>query len=132
MCLYATTAKWSIGNSDDASSTRYGLSAHYDVTADATCVMALDSTGRNGLYTIPSTPGVGGSHAALRRFFPLEKGDGVAHTYDILHGVDVDPKLNRARTSLIVWFTDDGKIDEDQTVNQPWLLNPPMTLVNSC
>ena len=34
----------------------------------------------------------------------------------------MDPKLNRSRTSLIVWFTD-GK-DEDQSVNQPWLLNP--------
>ncbi|KAL3765485.1 hypothetical protein ACHAW5_008735, partial [Stephanodiscus triporus] len=35
-------------------------------------------------------------------------GDGVAHSYDVLHGVDVDPDLGRERTSLIVWFADDG------------------------
>ena len=126
-------------NEDESIATRYGLSTHYDVTAYATCVMTLDSTastGRNGLYTILPTEGMGSSisHAALRTFFPLETGDGVVHTYDVLHGVDVDPELNRARSSLIVWFTD-GKTEDDidkyreteqqqQTLNQPWLLNP--------
>ena len=112
---------------EDEAVTRYSLSGHYDVTAYATCVVTLDSTaciGRNGLYTILPTSTVGATnHAALRQFFPLDKGDGVCHTFDIFHGVDVDPKLNKSRTSLIIWFTDNGK-DEDQRVNQPWLLNP--------
>jgi len=134
------------------SKTRYTLSPHYDITAFATCVMALDSTaatGRSGLYTIPPTNGVT-NNVALRKFFPLDKGDGVVHTFNILHGVDVDPKLNCPRTSLIVWFTDYGGDDDDgdqerstseelhvnntananananayNNVNQPWLLNP--------
>ena len=120
---------------EEAPKTRYTLSPHYDITAFATCVMALDSTaasGKSGLYTIPPTNGVT-NNAALRLFFPLDKGDGVVHTFDILHGVDVDPRLNRERTSLIVWFTDygrDEKIEgedegtDNDDVNQPWLLNP--------
>jgi len=133
-----------------APAARFVLSPHYDVTAYATCVIALDSTastGRNGLYVVPrrrstSLPpgGVGGGdgvdengigssgnppaassasvgHAALRRFFALEGGDGVAHSYDVLHGVDVDPDLGNERTSLIVWFTDNddggGRDDDD-------------------
>ena len=39
-----------------SSKTRFGLSPHFDVTAYATCVMALDtiaSSGQQGLYTIP-------------------------------------------------------------------------------
>ena len=46
------------------------------------------------------------SHAGLRQFFPLNTGDGVIHTFDILHGVDVDPTLDCSRTSLIIWFVD--------------------------
>ena len=130
-----------VGDDDDdggesvasaAAAARFVLSPHYDVTAYATCVIALDSTastGRNGLYIMPrrrsSSPpggvdvdGIGSSysssasasvgHAALRQFFALEVGDGVAHSYDVLHGVDVDSDLGRERTSLIVWFADDG------------------------
>lgn len=121
--------------SDDASvesKTRFGLSPHFDVTAYATCVMALDavaSSGKQGLYTIPPTKGFHTSSAVLKKFFPLKKGDGVVHTFDILHGVDVDPRLNQPRTSLIVWFTDrnDKSVCGDEansSVNQPWLLNP--------
>ena len=99
-------------------------------------MIALDSTastGRSGLYVVPrrrstSPPGgVGGAvdgdgigpsrsssaasaasvgHAALRQFFALGGGDGVAHSHDVLHGVDLDPDLGNERTSLIVWFTD--------------------------
>jgi hypothetical protein len=84
------------------------------------------------LYTIPATNNVVSNHAALRQFFPLEKGDGVVHTFDVLHGVDVDPKLNCSRTSLIVWLTDHGnnvKSKDDSTTTrdspqQPWLQNP--------
>jgi hypothetical protein len=121
--------------------TRYGLSPHYDITAYATCVMALDSTaatGQNGLYTIRrSDMGVDGgvsNHAALKEFFPLDKGDGVVHTFDVLHGVDVDPNLNQKRTSLIVWFTDTPEHQKGQqmakttttstTCPQPWLCHP--------
>lgn len=124
-------------NTDEtAKNGRFGLSPHYDVTAYATCVMTLDSTsstGKNGLYMIPATNGKSNNNAALRRFFPLERGDGVVHTYDILHGVDVDPDLNKSRTSLIVWFVDhsscnldseDGDSDTQLEVNQPWLNNP--------
>ncbi len=120
------------GSCDDEGSnkSRYGLSPHYDVTAYATCVMALDSTavsGKSGLYTIPAVNGTSSNNAALRRFFPLDQGDGVVHTYDILHGVDVDPSLNRPRTSLIVWFVDHGDSNREKLemkVNQPWLLDP--------
>ncbi|KAL7467590.1 hypothetical protein ACHAXS_007832 [Conticribra weissflogii] len=115
---------------------RFGLSPHYDVTAYATCVITLDSTastGRNGLYTIPPVNGKINNNAALKRFFPMERGDGVVHTYDVLHGVDVDPDLNKPRTSLIVWFVDhsscdldsgDGESDTHRGVNRPWLDNP--------
>ncbi|KAL7523510.1 hypothetical protein ACHAWF_000549, partial [Thalassiosira exigua] len=137
---YGATGDAECGNEGSAA-TRNGLSAHYDVIAFATCVIALDSTsslGRNGLYAAPpTTPAVAGGatcgHAALRRFVPLDKGDGVVHTFDVLHGVDVDPGLKRSRTSLIVWFTDngDGGEDEDETEEcvskaqcPPWLLHP--------
>lgn len=114
------------------SKTRYTLSPHYDITAFATCVVALDSTaetGRNGLYTVPTEKGFVSNNAALRKFFPLKSGNGVVHSYDILHGVDVDPTLVKPRTSLIVWFTEKGSHDKDdvnrdESVNQPWLLNP--------
>ena len=87
--------------------TRYTLSPHYDITAYATCVIALDSTaalGKNGLYTIPPSSKGSTNNAALRRFFPLNEGDGVIHTFDVLHGVDIDPDLKKPRTSLIIWF----------------------------
>eukprot|EP00985_Skeletonema_marinoi_P035097 scaffold45615_cov219-Skeletonema_marinoi.AAC.1 len=118
---------------DIESKTRFGLSPHFDVTAYATCVMALDavaSSGKQGLYTIPPTNGFHTSSAVLKKFFPLKKGDGVVHTFDILHGVDVDPRLNQPRTSLIIWFTDSSessvgeKEDVSSSVNQPWLLRP--------
>ena len=118
----------------DKSKTRFGLSPHFDVTAYATCVMALDavaSSGKQGLYTIPPTNGFHTSSSVLKKFFPLKRGDGVVHTFDILHGVDVDPRLNQPRTSLIVWFTDCSgndaggeEKDVNSSVNQPWLLNP--------
>ena len=115
---------------EDENNNRYGLSSHYDVTAYATCVMTLDSsasTGRNGLYSIlPTNLGVATGHAALRKFFPLDRGDGVVHTYNVLHGVDVDPELNQARTSLIVWFVDTDKADKDDSSarRSPWLATP--------
>lgn len=117
---------------EDESNNRYGLSSHYDVTAYATFVITLDSTactGRNGLYSIlPTNLGDATGHAALRKFFPLDKGDGVVHTYNVLHGVDVDPELNQVRTSLIVWFVDTGKAndesDQDSANRPPWLANP--------
>lgn len=127
-------------NDDDDSKkrVRYKLSSHYDITSFATCVMALDDTamhGTNGLYTVSTEKGLESTnHAALRQFFPLKKGDGVIHTYDVLHGVDVHPSLNQSRTSLIVWFVDPGvRDDTTQTGNvsllpesssYPWLLHP--------
>ena len=90
-------------NDDECGSTRFGLSEHYDITAAATCVMALDdvaSHGTSGLYTIVDNEC---THKALKQFFPIQAGDGVIHTWDILHGVDIDP--SHQRTSLIVWFT---------------------------
>jgi hypothetical protein len=103
--------------------TRYTLSPHYDITAYATCVVTLDSTastGRNGLYTIPRSSNGSTNNAALRQFFPLDKGDGVVHTFDVLHGVDVDPDLKRSRTSLIVWFgnSDDTWLERTDDISQ--------------
>lgn len=87
---------------------RDGLSAHYDVFSKVTAVIALDdvsANGTNGLYTtVGSIAGEETSnHASLRRFFPLERGDAVLHTWDVLHGVNVESGLDR--TSLIVWFS---------------------------
>ena len=46
------------------------------------------------------------SHAVLKQFFPLQTGDGVIHSFDVLHGVDMDPSIDLSRTSLIIWFVD--------------------------
>jgi hypothetical protein len=107
---------------------RSGISAHYDVFSRVTSVVALDnvaSEGRNGLYTMVQEDGGEGvrtsNHASLRRFIPLDTGDAVVHSWDVLHGVDVEEGINRA--SLIVWFTEkSGKEDDDKTL-PPWLRN---------
>ena len=87
--------------------TRNGISIHYDVYSRITAVVALDevaSKGTNGLFTleVDDETGETSNHKALRRFFPLQTGDCVLHTWDVLHGVDVEPGLDR--TSLIVWL----------------------------
>ena len=132
---------------------RRGISAHYDVFSRVTAVIALDdvaAAGQNGLYTTATTKIEDeqqertflqtSNHKALRRFFPLARGDCVVHTWDVLHGVDVEDGLDR--TSLIVWFTerDSGdrienlSDDENSSVKpmrsssqpvSPWLLRNP-------
>mmetsp|Transcript_63011 Transcript_63011/g.73707 ORF Transcript_63011/g.73707 Transcript_63011/m.73707 type:complete len:610 (+) Transcript_63011:134-1963(+) len=117
---------------------RYGISAHYDVTSLVTSVIALDdvaSTGRSGLYTVlcedtkkDDGDSLGASnHVALRRYFKLNSGDAVIHTWDVLHGVDIVP--GQKRTSLVVWFTDEGESgdeakDSNHGSTSPWLQNP--------
>jgi len=114
---------------------RNGISAHYDVLSSLTAVIALDdvaSEGKSGLYTFynrnPSDSdhrytSTVSKHPSLRRYFPLEAGDGVLHSWDVLHGVDIEPTLER--TSLVVWFTDYGENDEDiNSMTPPWLENP--------
>jgi hypothetical protein len=102
---------------------RNGISAHYDVFSRVTSVIALDDVGvegRNGLFTTQVEDGKTSNHAALRRFFPLACGDGVVHTWDVLHGVDVEPGLDR--TSLVVWFTTEEELDPNQSSPPaPWL-----------
>mmetsp|Transcript_59177 Transcript_59177/g.144657 ORF Transcript_59177/g.144657 Transcript_59177/m.144657 type:complete len:786 (+) Transcript_59177:280-2637(+) len=132
---------------------RRGISAHYDVFSRVTAVIALDdvaAAGQNGLYTTTTTKIEDkqqqgsflqtSNHKALRRFFPLTRGDCVVHTWDVLHGVDVEEGSDR--TSLIVWFTerdiDDGiekssddknsSIESKKSPSQPvspWLLRNP-------
>ncbi|GKY92830.1 hypothetical protein MPSEU_000252600 [Mayamaea pseudoterrestris] len=116
---------------------RSGISAHYDVYSQLTAVCALDdsaATGMNGLYTTEvisqvDEPIMGktSNHASLRRFFPLQCGDAVLHSWDVLHGVDV--RGNQTRTSLIVWFssnTEERPNDEAESplqhLDAPWLL----------
>ena len=108
---------------------RNGISAHYDVFSRVTSVIALDDVareGRNGLFTTIKADSVvecgeiTSSHAALRRFFPLACGDAVVHSWDVLHGVDVEEGIDR--TSLIVWFTE--KYSDDSKVS-PWLKYHP-------
>jgi hypothetical protein len=99
--------------------TRQGISAHYDVYAKATAVIALDNVAADG---------DNGNHASLRRYFSLKSGDGVVHTWDVLHGVDVQPGLDR--TSLIVWFSTkevmmDSEDPRSETPISPWLSNHP-------
>jgi hypothetical protein len=100
---------------------RNGISAHYDVFSRVTAVVALDdvaASGRNGLFTtaIDTTTGQTSNHKALRRFFSLQAGDAAIHSWDVLHGVDVEPGLDR--TSLIVWFD-----EYSESVKFPWLVN---------
>lgn len=101
---------------------RAGLSAHYDVYSILTAVIAIDDSARegdNGLYsTILSPSGKTSNHAALRRFFPLSRGDAVVHSWDILHGVDIEPGIDR--TSLVVWFTTEEQLS-NPTMISPWL-----------
>ena len=94
---------------------RKGISIHYDVYSRITAVIALDevaSKGDNGLFTLQTDEQTGetSNHKALRRFFPLASGDCVLHTWDVLHGVDVQEGLDR--TSLIVWF-DEAEQDNE-------------------
>ena len=111
-------------------SSRDGISAHYDVYSIATSVVALDNvaaSGTNGLYTTATTAnGQTSNHASLRRYFPLSRGDAVLHTWDILHGVHVQPGLTR--TSLIVWFSTKNAIldssEETDTPESSKLLSP--------
>ena len=112
-------------------SSRNGISAHYDVYSIATAVIAMDNVaaeGTNGLYTTESYRGQTSNHAALRRYFPLRQGDGLIHTWDVLHGVNVMEGLDR--TSLIVWFsTKDAVLDSQEAVDEkmlsPWLTKRP-------
>ena len=109
---------------DHSAATRYGISAHFDVTASTTSVVALDDVaaeGKSGLYTTENSE-VCTNHAALRRYFPLGAGDAVVHTWDVLHGVEIDP--GQQRTSLIVWFEDRGKDRDQSPTFPPWLSNP--------
>lgn len=107
--------------------TRKGISIHYDVYSRITAVVALDevaSKGDNGLFTleVDEEKGETSNHKALRRFFPLTTGDCVLHTWDVLHGVDVEAGLDR--TSLIVWFDEEEdnndkiKTDEKSSLNK--------------
>jgi len=98
--------------------TRKGISIHYDVYSRITAVVALDevaSKGDNGLFTleVDERTGETSNHKALRRFFPLTTGDCVLHTWDVLHGVDVQAGLDR--TSLIVWFDEEEESETDDT-----------------
>jgi len=109
--------------------TRNGISIHYDVYSRITAVVALDevaSKGDNGLFTlqVDEDSGETSNHKALRRFFPLTTGDCVLHTWDILHGVDVQPGLDR--TSLIVWFEEEQ--DEIAETNESELVSPWLSL----
>ncbi|VEU39929.1 unnamed protein product [Pseudo-nitzschia multistriata] len=106
--------------------TRNGISIHYDVYSRVTAVVALDEVaaeGDNGLFTLTVDENTGetSNHKALRRFFPLRTGDCVVHTWDVLHGVDVQPGLDR--TSLIVWFDEvaEGEGQNEAESVSPWL-----------
>ena len=115
--------------------TRNGISIHYDVYSRITAVVALDevaSRGDNGLFTLQVDDDTGetSNHKALRRFFPLTTGDCVLHTWDVLHGVDVEAGLDR--TSLIVWFDEEDESsatvkeseslkDNENELVSPWL-----------
>lgn len=123
------------------SNSRFGISAHYDIYSSLTSVIALDnvaSKGDAGLFTVlnplsctslqetENDDEVGVSnHASLRRYFPLNAGDGVLHSWDVLHGVDIDASVKRS--SLIVWFTDYGENNVEKKDGEegipPWLLS---------
>ena len=116
---------------DYEAATRFGISAHFDVTASTTSVIALDDVaaeGKCGLYTTDSS--AASNHAALRRYFPLTAGDAVVHTWDILHGVEIDP--GQSRTSLIVWFEDRGQEikNAEKDASAPYTPVCPLWLAN--
>lgn len=133
----------SVNNTDEVESrgpslqdenSRLKLSAHYDVQSAATCVIALDNVaaeGNRGLYTMSQhsmlrnkslhmdSDGQVSSHFALRRFFPLSAGDGLIHSWDILHGVHIDDSVQRS--SLIVWFTEEeNNVSSSCYGTEPW------------
>ena len=78
---------------------RRSHAAHFDIQALATVVVSLNSAGQDfdgGLFVSTSS--------VDERFLALQKGEGVVHTSDLLHGVRV---TRGARWSWILWFKDD-------------------------
>lgn len=110
----------SIKNSRDGGESRLGIPAHYDVFSLATVVIPLDDSavdGENGLYTLISSDfddrqGVT-NHAALRRYFQLQPGDAIFHTWDVQHGVDI-ADYSGTRSSLVIWFTEGSSSGGDE------------------
>ena len=99
---------------------RTSISAHFDALSIATAVVALDDSAANGTNGLFTTSTSASSHSALRRFFPLQRGDAVVHTWDVLHGVDVEPEFQR--TSLIVWFAAVPQAGEEEKFS-PWIVD---------
>eukprot|EP00747_Dinoflagellata_sp_TGD_P189123 gnl/TRDRNA2_/TRDRNA2_49038_c1_seq1.p1 gnl/TRDRNA2_/TRDRNA2_49038_c1~~gnl/TRDRNA2_/TRDRNA2_49038_c1_seq1.p1 ORF type:complete len:425 (-),score=62.72 gnl/TRDRNA2_/TRDRNA2_49038_c1_seq1:6-1226(-) len=104
---------------------RDGMAAHYDGFFVATAMIAMDdiaAEGTNGLYTTATSSGQASDHVSLRRYFPLQKGDGMIYTWDVMHGVDIVPGLDR--TSLIVGFSTKEALFGSEPVERtmpPWL-----------
>ena len=80
-------------------SERRSLSAHFDVSAFATCIVPLSEAHEyeGGLY-VQAVPGVDS-----RRYLDLQAGDALVHRFDTMHGVDVQ---GGSRFSLVAWFSD--------------------------
>lgn len=81
--------------------------AHFDTQAYVTVVVSLSAFGQDfsgGLYVRRGGSGAGGEGKG-DAYLPLGLGDGVAHQFDVEHGVEVTGGGNRY--SWIVWLQDE-------------------------
>ena len=58
----------------------------------------------------------GGAHACSRRLVELGMGDVLLHTFDALHGVEIEQGL---RYSLVLWFSTSAEACTQR--DAPWL-----------
>eukprot|EP00985_Skeletonema_marinoi_P028976 scaffold26440_cov161-Skeletonema_marinoi.AAC.1 len=99
----------------DPAEERQDLATHYDNTAYATVVVALnDPTEYEGGLFVQT-----GANVNTRKSVPFSSpGDAVLHRFDVQHGVNVRSGKKK-RFSLVIWFGE----DEDSVVTKtvPWV-----------
>eukprot|EP00929_Paragymnodinium_shiwhaense_P104272 TRINITY_DN68536_c0_g1_i1.p1 TRINITY_DN68536_c0_g1~~TRINITY_DN68536_c0_g1_i1.p1 ORF type:complete len:451 (+),score=70.81 TRINITY_DN68536_c0_g1_i1:49-1401(+) len=90
---------------------RRTLGVHFDVHSYVTAVLGLNDPSEytGGLYLQPE------AHASSRRFFRIQPGDVVFHSFDLEHGVFV---WEGVRYSVIFWLKDSEEAVATNT--SPW------------
>lgn len=90
---------------------RRTLGLHFDVHAYVTAVLGVTDPSEysGGLYLQP------GVHASSRKFFCIEPGDLVVHSFDLQHGVHM---WSGSRYSIIFWIKDSPESVSSNT--SPW------------
>lgn len=110
-------------------SPRNTLAPHYDQTSYASVIVPLNDPRREiiqgGLYV------QSGASITTRRTIEFENvGDGVLHTYDVMHGVHVN---EGNRLSLVVWLVleEDQKATTTTTTIPSWIEREACTSVHA-